>query len=129
MSAAVLAQRIGAIVQGRFGVVVVVCIAVFALFFPARQLAGQRSDMEALETRLAAIAAENERLAAEVARLEDPAQLETLARERLGLVRPGEDAYLFVEPPPTGPERATDEAPSVFERAWGWLVSLVRGSG
>lgn len=129
MSAAVVAQRIGAIVQGRVGVIAVLLIAGFVLFFPARQLVGQRNDMENLETRLAALAHENERLAADVARLEDPAQLETLARERLGLVRPGEDAYLFVEPPPEGREPEPEAAPSLFGRAWSWLVSLVRGSG
>lgn len=128
MSAAVTA-RLQSLTQGRLMVVVVLSVAAFALFFPARQLVQQRNDVEDLKGRLAALAVENERLSDEVTRLEDPNELEALARERLGLVKPGEDAYYFVEPSSPEPGPPAAEKPSAFGRAWSWLVGLIRGSG
>ena len=100
----------------------------FILFFPSRQLVQQRRHVGDLEQRLSQLQADNSKLDEEVQRLSDPAELEVLARERLGLVRPGERAY-FVEPvkpnaPPT--RRVTDRAPW-WERAWESFTSLVRG--
>jgi cell division protein FtsB len=109
--------------------VVALSLAAAALFFPARALMDQRGDVEVLEARLEALREENERLEREAHRLGDPAELEVLARERLGLVRPGEQAYVIE---PTDPEpHDTDEGAgaSVFSRAWEWIRSLVRGSG
>lgn len=101
----------------------------FILFFPARQLVGQRDEVDALERRLAAVRAENQRLSQEASRLSDPQEVEVLARERLGLVRPGEQAY-FVEPtqPPARVEQSVPTR-SFWTNAWTWLRSLVRGRG
>jgi hypothetical protein len=91
----------------------------------------QRNEMEHLRSRLVALSAENKRLSDEVAHLDDPAQLETLARERLGLVKPGEDAYYFVDPvdPKSTPAPGAPQGRSMFSRVWGWLADLFRGSG
>lgn len=129
MSTALAARRLQSLTQGRLGVVAVLLVAVFVLFFPARQIVQQRGDMEGLEARLAALAAENERLAEEVARLENPEELEALARERLGLVKPGEDAYYFVEPSSPEADEAPAEEPPPLSRAWSWLTELIRGGG
>jgi len=99
-------------------------IAAFLVFFPTRQLVAQRSRMERLESRLELLTQENRRLESEVDRLQDPAELELLARERLGLVRPGEQAYLLVPTPaPSAPPRpkAPDRRPWP-SRAWDWLA-------
>lgn len=126
-------MRGSVLVGGRVLLVLVGVIAIFFLFFPARQLVGQRGDIEDLTARLQALETENARLAAEIERLEDPEELEVLARERLGLVRPGEQAYYFVDPQEAVREREADassveaEAPSAWDRAWSWLVDLVRG--
>ena len=104
-------------------------VAAFILFFPARHLISQRDRIDLLEERRNALQAENRRLAAAASRLSDPAELEVLARDRLGLVRPGERAY-FVEPSesPEEPKQAT-ASQSVWGRAWSWLKTLVRGRG
>lgn len=106
-----------------------VVVAAFILFFPARQLISQRDRIDSLEERRNALQAENRRLAAETSRLSDPAELEVLARDRLGLVKPGERAY-FVESTASPNEAKENTASqSVWGRAWSWLRTLVRGRG
>ena len=113
--------------QRRAFVVAAVVIGAFILFFPARQLVSQRGRIDQLSERRAALRAENARLAEEASRLSDPNELEVLARDRLGLVRPGERIY-FIEPSELEPRRSQTEAdPSLWSRAWSWLGSLVRG--
>lgn len=125
MSAAV-ATGLG---RHRLLVIGAIAVAAFILFFPARQLISQRDRIDSLEERRNALQSENRRLAAEASRLSDPTELEVLARDRLGLVRPGERAY-FVEPSgaPTEAKTAT-ESQSIWGRAWAWLKTLVRGRG
>lgn len=81
---------------------------VFALRHLRGELAALRREVEALE-------AENARLAQAIAELrEDPAVIERIAREELGLVRPGERVLRFPRsarpggpaPPPPSPFRA-----------------------
>ena len=109
----------------------IVCIgAVFFLFVPARQLAEQRQRIGSLEGRLAHLRAENDLLEDDVKRLERRDELEVLARERLGLVKPGERAY-FVEPvkPEPTPAPSQQHRAPWWERSWEWLTSLLRGNG
>ena len=59
------------------------------------QLMDERQRTAELAAELAALRAENSRLAEEIAALRsDPAAIERLAREELGLVRPGETVFL-----------------------------------
>lgn len=105
-------------------------LAAFLVFFPARQLVSQHMRIDRLEARLEALGEENADLEAEVERLKDPEELELEARERLGMVRPGERAYVFVPQPtpqPT-PEPAPEAAPW-WSRLWDGLVRLVKGDG
>lgn len=114
--------------QRRLMLLIVLVGAGFILFFPSRQLVLQRRHVDELEQRLGQLQAENAKLDENVKRLTDPAELEVLARERLGLVRPGERAY-FVEPvkPDTpSPPRVSERAPW-WERAWESFTSLLRG--
>jgi cell division protein FtsB len=114
--------------QRRMMLVIVLIGAVFVLFFPARQLVQQRQRIGSLEERLVELHAENQRLSQDVDRLSDPGEREVLARERLGLVKPGERAYFVepVEPEPTAEPKAK-AGPSWWERAWESFTSLLRG--
>lgn len=107
---------------------VVLLGAAFVLFFPARQLVQQRQQIASLEDRLYELRTENDLLEQDVKRLADPAELEVLARDRLGLVKPGERAY-YVDPVEPAPKRKAPEVPEPawWERAWEWFTALVRG--
>ena len=59
----------------------------------------QRQQAEALARELDALRGDNARLAAEIAALRsDPAAIERIAREELGLARPGETVFLLRRP-------------------------------
>jgi cell division protein FtsB len=61
-----------------------------------------KGEVESLERQIAGLRAENAQLQAEVAQLRsDPDAIEKLARERLGLVKPG-DRVLKLPPTPGG---------------------------
>ncbi|HET7235437.1 MAG TPA: septum formation initiator family protein [Actinomycetota bacterium] len=74
-------------------VVVVVFLALMAVV-PARQFLAQRGRIAELERRTAELEQSNADLRSEVERLHDPAELERLARECLGMVAPGEVAFV-----------------------------------
>ena len=114
--------------QRRLMLLIVLIGAGFILFFPSRQLVQQRRHVGDLEQRLGQLQTENAKLDENVKRLTDPAELEVLARERLGLVRPGERAY-FVEPvnPKSAPPPRVDGRAPWWERAWESFTSLLRG--
>jgi cell division protein FtsB len=70
-------------------------VSLFAVA-PARAYLEQRARIAELERRAAILARANARLEAEIQRLRDPSEIERLARECLGMVRPGEIAFLPV---------------------------------
>ena len=63
---------------------------------PARMFFEQRAELAELEREAAGLAAQNERLSDRAERLRDEAYLERLARQCLGMVRPGEVAFVVV---------------------------------
>jgi cell division protein FtsB len=63
---------------------------------PAKQYLAQRDRIADLEVQIRALTAERGRLQHRVDRLRDPAELERLARECLGMVKPGEIAFVGV---------------------------------
>ena len=65
-----------------------------------RQYLDQRSQINRLERQVTTLESERVRLEQEIARLHDPEHLERLARECLGMVRPGE--IRFVVPDASG---------------------------
>jgi cell division protein FtsL len=76
-----------------------------------RQVATARAELQALETH-------NAELQADVSALETDAEIERLAREKLGYVRPGEKAYVVLDPPGTEDLEPADPAPAPLEKTW-----------
>jgi cell division protein FtsB len=119
--------------QRRFPLVAVVLLAGLAItlagIFPFRQMIAQQRQVDQTEARLNALVIENGRLEGAVAALQSISEVERLAREEHGLVRPGETAYIVdQEDEPVGPVRAAapEEEPldgrSMLERAWDFLT-------
>jgi cell division protein FtsL len=80
---------------GRAAVLLVVVGFLFVVaLIPARQVLDQRSRIGELEREATRLEQQNDALRAEIAKLQDPAEIERLARECLGLVRPGEIALV-----------------------------------
>jgi cell division protein FtsB len=65
-----------------------------------RQFLDQRARIERLERNVRALEAERGRLEDRIRQLNDPAHLEALARECLGMVRPGEIRFVVPEEKP-----------------------------
>lgn len=98
----------------------VIGAAFLTQLIPYRQILDSQRQVAAAEAELATLQAENELLSADVAALETPAEIERLAREKLGYARPGETAYVVLDPPDAG--RPLDPAATVLpeepERTW-----------
>jgi cell division protein FtsL len=84
---------------------VLLCLTVvamlFAFVYPTSTFLQQRSELGAAHTRLARLESETRRLEAESKKLQGDAEVERLAREQYGLVRPGETPYVLVPEAPT----------------------------
>ena len=87
-------------VKLRLGVVALITAALALTGLgPARQAYQQRELMRQEQARLQELEERNAELRSRLERLKDPAYREKLAREQLGVVRPGETAYVVVPPP------------------------------
>lgn len=93
---------------------------------PLRQAYEQRQALAQEKTRLQALRSENKSLEQRLARLNDPEYQEKLAREQLGLVRPGETSYVVVPgPTPTETVKARIEPKRVwYEKLGRWVKRL-----
>lgn len=80
--------------------ILVVALALATNVLPLRQIVDQRREIAETTARLEAMMAENAMLDSQVAALETPVEVERLAREQLGYVRPGEEAYVVMDPTP-----------------------------
>ena len=76
------------------GLMVVVALLGVLALVPARQYIEQAGRIDQLERRAAQLERQNDALMTEIATLHEPAELERLARECLGMVRPGEIALV-----------------------------------
>jgi cell division protein FtsB len=63
---------------------------------PLRQYVAQRSEIRGLEEKIETLIEERGRLERRVKELQDPDELERIARECLGMVKPGEIAFVAV---------------------------------
>lgn len=97
---------------------VLLVTATIMLSGPLQHYLDGRERVDHLEEKLAVLTAENERLEARRADLQDPDTIELLAREELGLVRPGEVAYAVVPPDVDRPRIAPPRDPQPSDRPW-----------
>ena len=104
--------------------VVVLFLVIGAAFLtqliPYRQILDSRREVAAAQEHLASLQAENEILGADAAALDTPAEIERLAREKLGYARPGETAYVVLDPPESGRsiEPVSPDLPKEPDRTW-----------
>ncbi|MDQ3782226.1 MAG: septum formation initiator family protein [Actinomycetota bacterium] len=80
--------------------------------FPFRQMFAHHRQVDAAEQQLADLLAGNQQLEQDIATLRSSTELERIAREQFGLVRPGEVGYT-VEPLPGAAEQSV--IPEVVE--------------
>jgi len=83
-------------------IIVVVGLVVGSLFGDRGllQLVSQRERRDALAREIEQLKTDNSRLAADIRALrQDPAAIERIAREELGLARPGEAVFIIREEP------------------------------
>jgi cell division protein FtsB len=92
----------------------VAVVVTAAGIFPFRQIIADRRTVSLAQEKLLALRGENSRLEDEVAALGSDAEVERLAREQLGLVFPGETAYVVVVP--EGEEAPASEAEPTLDR-------------
>ncbi|TDI53070.1 MAG: septum formation initiator family protein [Acidobacteria bacterium] len=87
---------------------------------PYRQILDSQRQVSSARAELAALEEDNEVLAADIAALQTDEEVEKLAREKLGYVRPGETAYIVLDPPEekTRPQPQTDDLVIPEERTW-----------
>jgi cell division protein FtsB len=96
-------------------VVVVALALILFLVLPTRTWLGQRSGLSDASRRLELLTEENDALAARAASLENAAEIERLARQQYGMIRPGEDAYSVL------PAAAPDQLPA------SWPYNVLQG--
>ena len=87
----------------------VVCALALTVVVPLRNYVAQRQELAAVTAQQQALTTEVDRLTHERARLDDPEEIASEARSRLGYVRPGEVPYV-VQFPSTGQDAAADPA-------------------
>ena len=109
--------------------VVLVAAVLLTNVFPYRKILAQQQQVtEAQQQQLGDLQAENERLEGETLALATDSEIERLARENLGYVRPGELAYVVLEPPITDatvivePVELPVEPDAWYENLWSFLT-------
>jgi len=106
-----------------FLVMVGLVTAVLGGVFPFRQIFAQHRQVDTAEQQLADLIAANEELEEEIATLQTPTEIERIAREQFGLVRPGEVGYVVEQPAGAAEESVIAEptvAPDDEERSGSW---------
>lgn len=109
-------------------------VAFLTQVVPYRQIIEANSDVTEARAHLVALQAENATLESDVGALATDGEIERLAREKLGYVRPGEDAYVVLDPPEvaqTAPEpepEAEAEPRTWVEKVWDFLTGADVGN-
>jgi len=85
----------------------------FAFVYPTRTFLDQRAETNKAQARLEVLQTENARLDRESKRLSTDSEIERLAREKYGLVKPGERPFVILPAPTTStaPAGATVTTP------------------
>jgi cell division protein FtsB len=102
--------------------VVALVLGVVMLSGPFERYVDGRTRVEALRSTAATLEEENERLERRADHLQDPAELERLAREEQGMIRPGEVPYTLVPPEVDRPVISTPRGSGTTEPPAPWYV-------
>ena len=106
-SAAVAASRTRTRFTPRAAILAVIVIGLlFYLLVPLKEYMAQRSRLQNLTHQMQTLETQNAGLEDKVAQLQDPAYLERLARECLGMVKAGEIPFLIVPKGGAPPSRS-----------------------
>ena len=84
----------------------VVTALLFYLVVPVRAYVAQRQQLDRLQRQTQLLQQQNAKLERQVAQLHDPAYIERIARECLGMVKKGEIGFIVV--PKSGPPQPVD---------------------
>lgn len=101
---------------------------------PYRQIIDSQRQVAEARAQLAALETENTELAADVEALHTDSEIERLAREKLGYVRPGETAYVVLDPPGAADDSEPVPAPpepvekTWVDKVWDFLTGADVGS-
>ncbi len=102
-----------------------VLVAFATNVLPVSQIVDQRARVAASRAELTRLETENAVLSARAEALGSPVEVERIARDRLGYVRPGEEAYVIVDPTGPAPEQpsvAETAEPSLLARIWAFFT-------
>lgn len=108
--------------RGRRGAVAAVLLLVglaivLAGVFPFRQLIAQQRLVDNTQEKLDALVAENQGLQNQIDDMQTPEELERIAREQYGMVRPGETSYVVELDGGPAPEPVTAAEPAIDSRS------------
>ncbi len=96
------APRISPLIKRMLVVALAVVAGYVILSTPVSGWWDQRERLSTAQADLADIESENQELQARLESISEPAELELLARENLGMVREGEESYTVLPPPTAG---------------------------
>jgi cell division protein FtsB len=96
----------------------------FLAGFPARAWIAQREERAQVAAEVRQLDDQNRRLDGQARLLQSDAEVERLAREHYNLVRPGEEAFAIIAPPPA-PAPAPAAGPRPPRPGW-WQRTLTR---
>jgi cell division protein FtsB len=100
-------QRLGFTARRAAILAAVVCVLTLTIAGPVRTYFAQRAELAAIEASNAQLELQKAQLEAEKVKINDPAYIEAQARDRLGMVMPGETPYQIQLP--NSPAPASEE--------------------
>ena len=126
-------RRTGRLRSVLFIVVLVIAGFVVTGVLPVREYLERGADVEVAQTELDRLTAENAALSDDIDALYTSQEVERLAREQYGFVRPGEIGYVVIPTEPDSdsigtPTQSADPVPSVdedrsfFQRIWDFVT-------
>lgn len=124
--------------KARGAVVGTLLVVLFlSALYPIRQYFSQKSELKRLSAEHADLTGRIEELKEIKSRLLTDDEIERIAREELGMVRPGEVAFVVVPGADAGAKAGVPAAPTVpaerkqdgawYERWWGAVVHSITG--
>ncbi|MGB7858944.1 MAG: septum formation initiator family protein [Acidimicrobiia bacterium] len=91
---------------------------------PYRQILDSQRQVSSARAQLASLETENAALQADVEALNTDVEIEKLAREKLGFVKPGEVAFVVLDPPADETEPAPPLTPDQLPESRTWVDQL-----